>query len=76
MDFDKNIQLPKRGIRQSKYHFEEMPIGSSKWWPGTIFTVSGAATAYARRHKSYIFQCRTELNENVKGVRVWRVKRK
>ena len=72
MKCDKNIPLPKSG-RKPKYRFDEIPVGESKWYAGTIFTVSGAAGAYARRHEGFAFQCRTEVKDDKKGVRVWRV---
>lgn len=66
---EKGIPLPSRQVAR-KYPFDEMEVGDS-------FFVTDVSVvllhAHARRHSPRRFTCRTVVEGDIKGVRVWRI---
>lgn len=66
---EKGIPLPTRQVSR-KYPFSEMEVGDS-------FFVTDASVVllhtHARRHSPKRFTCRTTVEDDVKGVRIWRI---
>lgn len=73
IEFDKNIPIPPQPQR-SKYHFDKMEVGESKFWPGKA--AGKAVVAFARgSEKKFTTRRVTEKDETgamVDGLRVWR----
>lgn len=66
---EKGIPLPSRQIPK-KYPFGEMEVGDSFF----VSDVSvGLLHAHARRYAPWRYTCRTVVEGDVKGVRVWRI---
>lgn len=73
IEFDKDIPIPPPQQR-TKYEFDRMEVGDSKFWPGEA--AGKAVVAYARKSGKK-FATRKEVqtseeNEEVSGLRVWR----
>lgn len=66
--FDKNVPIPEPIVR-SKYHFDRMEVGDSKFWPGT--RAVKAVEAFSRKSDKK-FAVRRTTEGGVSGVRIWR----
>jgi hypothetical protein len=79
MKIDANIPIPKivQVARESKYPLRSLQIGDSFFIPkgnekGTRNSISSLMDACSKRH-GLKFVTRTVVEDNVKGLRVWRV---
>jgi hypothetical protein len=66
---EKGIPLPGRE-RRKKYPFEGMEVGDSFFVPDVSVML---LHAHARRYMPRRFTCRTVVESDVKGIRVWRI---
>lgn len=74
IEFDKNIPIPDPVVR-TKYDFDLMEVGDSKFWPGSA--VSKAVAVFCRKSpKRFTARTLTERDPEsgamVRGTRVWR----
>lgn len=73
IEFDKDIPIPDPVVR-TKYEFDRMEIGDSKFWPGEA--AGKAVVAFARKSgKKFTTRKVTETDENGdtrSGLRIWR----
>lgn len=73
---EKNVAKPKLGNKGS-YPFGEMEIGDSIFVPtpddGCLNAARSAANAYSRYHEDWNYMTRTFFEEDVRGVRIWRI---
>lgn len=73
IEFDKNIPIPDTVVR-TKYNFDLMEVGDSKFWPGSAGACGKAVAAFSRKNPSKKFTVRKmqEGDPAVVGERVWR----
>ena len=76
IEFDKHIPIPEP-INRTKYEFDRMEVGDSKFWPGDAAGKAVAAHV-AKTGKGFttrkVKEVDPESGETVSGVRVWRTK--
>jgi hypothetical protein len=71
--------FPSRGNRQSQYPFHIMDVGQSVFYPMNGANAIDKHPAYLaaatiqKRYKDYRFTGRTVTEDDVVGVRIWRV---
>ena len=77
MKVDSNIPIPR--VRSSTYPFHTMEIGDSVFYPLNGATAIDRHPAYMaaatiqKRHADYRFTGRTVIENDVRGIRIWRV---
>lgn len=76
IEFDKNIPIPDPVVR-TKYEFDRMDVGDSKFWPGSAAVKS--VEAYQRKSGKKFTKRKTRENHPssedgspVVGYRIWR----
>lgn len=74
IEFDKNIPIPPQQQR-TKYEFDRMEVGDSKFWPGEA--AGKAVVAFARKSgKKFTTRKTQEPHPDtgvvVDGIRIWR----
>lgn len=73
---DKKIPLPMPHSKGEgyKYAFATMKIGDSFWVPDDLHTRSPQSSAYAykRKHEGWNYTSRREMQDGVRGIRIWR----
>ncbi len=71
---DKNIPFPSRNSWHAKYPFPEMEVGDSFFVPNkTTRDLCGTVAGWTKRHPGAKFTSRTVRENDIDGVRVWRV---
>ena len=77
--FEKHVPIPattraSAGPRGSKWPFALMAVGDSKFYPDVkLDTIRGACWAVRTKNKAFKFVVRAVTENDVEGVRVWRV---
>lgn len=72
---DKGVPIPKAELgRNRKYPWDELQVGDSFFVPGkTRATFNGFASRFKKTHGIH-FTLRTVTENDIKGVRIWRIK--
>lgn len=75
IEFDKNIPIPPQQQR-TKYEFDRMDVGDSKFWPGEA--AGKAVVAFSRKSGKKFTTRKTEerVVEDgplLTGLRIWRI---
>lgn len=73
--FDRNIPIPPVPKRSSPYRLGDMRPGDSRFVPGRTTGNLTAPSHFARRNPGWQFTVRNVVENGVKGVRYWCVRR-
>lgn len=71
LEIQKNVPLPDRAPRGHRYPLEKLEIGDSFFVVGKSPGNIGSSCVL---HRPKLFTCRTIVEKDKKGVRVWRIK--